>query len=171
VSTHSFWVGIYSHLIYNQIFGDFDKYLSNTLSYALTHDFIEYMTGDIVRIFKYSSPSLTREIETAEKSMLQKLDQKMQYIMDQWKTNLDNDEIKMVKSIVKAADFTSLLTYMRRELMRGNREIIPFYDIMSRDLGAMTESGTVNLGEYSFDLGSFYSELLNESLKVKESYT
>ena len=125
-STHSFWVTLYSALICTHL-GDSSPPLSEVLLYAVTHDISEAVTGDVVRVLKYSTPEMKQQVDRSEKILIDKL----------FPTLLKKITIKPTKKtkiIVKAADFMSLFHFMRREAARMNLEIIPFYYRMLRDM-------------------------------------
>jgi len=169
VSTHSYWVCTYANWIYNEVFKENTKYLVNVLVLSLTHDFMEHATGDVVRVFKYSSQKLKEEIDQAEEKMVQSMEPKIQRWLNQWQLGLNREESAMVKAIVKGADFLSLYTYMRREKLRGNNEVNPFYDIMMSDIGKMTSEPKITLGEVCFDQSNFYSEMLLQAMNIRDA--
>ena len=75
-----------------------------------------------------------------------------------------------MKAIVKAADFMSLFTYMRREVLMGNREVKPFFQIMVKDLLDMSNQPMVELESVKFDQGKFYSSIGVEASNIGEKY-
>ena len=170
VSTHSYWVSVYSLLIHKKLFLGSERLLISTLVYALSHDFIEGLTGDIVRVFKYATPELKRAIDDAESLMEDKLDPSIKEALFTWDKHLEPQEKNLVKAIVKAADFMSLFTYMRREVLRGNREVKPFYQIMIKDLLDMSSQPMVELESVKFDQGKFYSSIGVEASNIGEKY-
>lgn len=158
VSAHSYWVTFYSTLIYETL----DKggsLLPNIMLCALMHDFIEGHTGDFVRTFKYSSPDLKKSIEDAEEKELKNYPDQIRSLYDQVYKDKNDEEIQLIKAIVKAADFISLFGFMRREYVRGNREVKPFYKIMVNDLFRMSSLPDVNCGSIRFEQSRFYSDL------------
>ena len=141
VSTHSYWVAIYSILIHQKIAPKNYDLLNACVMHALMHDYVEGVTGDIVRTFKYSSLKLKSAIDEAENEIIKSMDasaQMMFRLSDELLEKSGNAEY--VKAIVKTADFISLYNYMTREYSRGNREILPFYERMISDLKMMWES-------------------------------
>jgi len=139
VATHTFWVTLYAILIHRHIHkgGTASHVEQEIMLAALTHDLAECVTGDVVRTFKYSNPELKRCIDESEDMMV------VRYFPEALKSIMrDSDRIyssssgQYVKSIIKAADFTSLFMFMNREWIRGNREITPFIKRMVRDLEA-----------------------------------
>lgn len=136
VAEHSYWVAQYSLLIHREA-SPSDFYIAPVLSYALMHDFVECVSGDLVRTFKYSTPELKRAVDEAEDKLAEGFDPKVKDLMSlPWQLVQDEADVKYVKAVVKAADFVSLHQYMVREVNRGNREVEPFYRRMKRDLTA-----------------------------------
>jgi 5'-deoxynucleotidase YfbR-like HD superfamily hydrolase len=130
-STHSFWVTLYSALICTHL-GDSAPPLSEVLLYAVTHDIAEAVTGDVVRVLKYSTPELKEQVDRSEKILIDKM---FPHLLKK----ISIKPTRKVKIIVKAADFMSLFHFMRREAARMNLEIIPFYYRMLRDMKSESE--------------------------------
>lgn len=168
VSTHSFWVCFYSMLIYDKLTPKDDKLVAPILMNALMHDFVESRTGDFVRTFKYSSSVLKTEIDKAEEAEKAKFPEEVQnlYSMGQASHLSDKDRI-LIHEIVKAADFLSLFSYMKRELIRGNGEVHPFYDIMVKDLYKMSGCSVITGTVSSFDKGMFFCHLAQEAESLR----
>lgn len=134
VAEHSYWVSIYALLIHKEASG-VDFYVGPILAYAVTHDLVECVTGDLVRTFKYSTARLKEAVDDAEEKVVEGLHPMVQDIMSYpWSIAQAPVDKAYVKAVVKAADFVSLHQYMIREVNRGNREIEPFYQRMKRDL-------------------------------------
>jgi 5'-deoxynucleotidase YfbR-like HD superfamily hydrolase len=112
-------------------------------THAITHDSSESISGDVVRPFKYSSKELKLAIDNAESIIKARLPSNIQKLMDCHEIILKTlgrpEEAKYVEDVVKAGDFLSLWMFMRREMMRGNREIFPFVDAMVVDLRSMAD--------------------------------
>ncbi len=140
VAAHSYWVALYSMMIHNR-FSDYcgfnnDSIKSALLCEALIHDAVEAFTGDIVRLFKYTTPSLKKEIDNAECKWSELFSTSIT------NTGVDalNDECKRyVKRVIKLADFISLYTYLSREVQRGNSEILPFHSRMINEFILMAD--------------------------------
>lgn len=134
VAEHSYWVATYSLMIHRAAsLADF--YIAPILSYALMHDVVECVSGDLVRTFKYSTPKLKEAVDEAEDLLAEGFNPRVKDLMAlPWGMVNDNADVKYVKAVVKAADFVSLHQYMVREVNRGNREVVPFADRMQRDL-------------------------------------
>lgn len=175
-STHSYWVSIYAAMIHLSMFPEDLKTLGAVIMVSIVHDAAECVTGDVVRVFKYSTPELKIEVDRAEDILVQKLlGPKIQNLFDvasemsKGDATPERDKVpSYVKSVVKAADFLSLFQYMRREAARGNLEIIPFYNRMMIDIHdmAITLDNTVyNSGFPSY----FYQVLLNEARNVRDA--
>lgn len=136
VAEHSYWVAQYALLIHRET-GAPDFLIAPVLSYSLMHDYVECVTGDLVRTFKYSTEELKRAVDAAEEKLVGGFDPKVRELMDlPWTLVSSPADTAFVKAVVKAADFVSLHQYMVREVSRGNREIEPFFQRMKRDLVA-----------------------------------
>lgn len=162
VSTHSFWVALYSAMIHSEMNGpgDLTKFI---LSYALVHDASEARSGDFVRTFKYSSKELKEAINKGEKAMMDSLPSRIKNMFD-LPNHLSSTEKAYIYHIIKAADFLSLQQFMLREWNKGNTEIKCFYMRMLDDLTIMSE----DVAEVDFDDKSFnkYVPLLVEFYKT-----
>lgn len=159
VSTHSYWVSLYSVLIHRILRPRNTTLIAPILITALIHDLPECVTGDVVRTFKYSSESLKREIDEAEAGIIKNF---AKPIFDLYALRDDlvgQEERQYIKDVVKAADFMSLHQYMLREIRRGNDEIIPFYKRMEMDLKNMSKS--------SSELSDLYKAMLKMAKKVR----
>lgn len=134
VAEHSYWVAQYSLLIHRAC-GAPDALIGPVLSYALVHDFVECVSGDLVRTFKYSTEELKRAVDDAEEKLAEGFPAEVKDLMRlPWALATEAEDAAYVKAVVKAADFVSLHQYMVREVNRGNREIAPFYERMKKDL-------------------------------------
>jgi 5'-deoxynucleotidase YfbR-like HD superfamily hydrolase len=139
VAEHSYWVAVYSLMIHRAA-SPTDFHIAPILSYALVHDLVECVSGDLVRTFKYSTPKLKEAVDEAEGLLSDGFDPRLKDLMElPWTLVQSNGDLKYVKAVVKAADFVSLHQYMVREVNRGNREIGPFFQRMQRDLLAEGE--------------------------------
>ena len=173
VAEHSFWVALYGGMIHRSLCPSVEI-LGAVVTSCLTHDLAECVTGDVVRVFKYSTPELKAEVDRAERILSDRLPPEVK--------DLEGMAAAMagaaarpwsdyVKAVVKAADFLSLFQYMRREAARGNLEIIPFYNRMADDISHMAETSGVS--DASGDITdarfpeSFYEELREEALAVR----
>jgi len=161
VSTHQYWVCLYSALIHHEVRPNDTHLVGQLLTSAMTHDLIEGWTGDLVRPFKYSSENLRSTIEEAEKNIFKTIPKLLRELMtpDPKISKLDHAYIKVV---IKSADFLSLFQYMRREAMRGNLEIEPFYNRMINDIKNMIAIEPVS----NFDAPCFYRHLYKASISV-----
>lgn len=162
VSAHSYWVCFYSTLIFTEISPNDRTLLAPLLVSAMMHDFVEGHTGDFVRTFKYSLPELKKAIDQAEELEIQKYPHQVQNLYKMAEDGLSFTDRMLIKSIIKAADFISLYSYMRKEFLRGNREIKPFYELMMRDIFRLSTMPKVESSGVIFDQGNFYLELANQ---------
>jgi len=176
VAEHSYWVAIYAAMIHLEILPDRDM-LGKVVLASLIHDLEECVTGDVVRVFKYSTPELKAEVDRAEALLSERLDPEVKAVSKTIRSftgltgSVETKWDRYTKAVVKAADFLSLFQYMRREAARGNMEIIPFYNRMVSDLSEMAETtGVSDAGEEVIDTGfpeSFYEELHAEAVAVR----
>ncbi len=160
-STHSYWVAIYSIMIHFHIHPD-DKDIGCLLLNALIHDLPECISSDVVRTFKYSTPELKQEIDRAEKLLLSKFPYNINFLFQFCQDNKN----KYIEAVTKAADFLSLFQYIRREIMRNNMEIYPFYIKMISDISSKTSGEIIN----KFNVKEFYEALLNESKRLETCF-
>lgn len=145
VSSHQYWVTIYSCLIHQELMPGDKKLVGPVLLKASIHDTQECITGDLIRTFKYSSKTLKDAIDEAEKNIMNKLPDRISSLFSLYEDMFrEKDEsvhelpdYVYVEAIVKAGDFLSLQQYMNREWLRGNREIEPFFQRMTDDLHMM----------------------------------
>lgn len=143
-STHSFWVAFYSALICAHL-KEKSPPLADVLLHALTHDAAEAVTGDVVRLLKYSTPELKKEIDRSEKILVNQMFPRIL-------RSLMVTPTKSVKAVVKAADWMSLFHYMRREAARMNMEIIPYYARMLSDLEVATKKAPKWLTKFYWEI-------------------
>lgn len=154
VAEHSFWVTLYAAAIYRFLESP-DHLYGPLLLRAVTHDLEECISGDIVRPLKYSTPELKEEVDRASEMLLNRM--VPEEILDLRKELVPpGEDWDYINCVVKAADWLSLFQYMRREAARGNREIIPFYNRMIRDLSEAAKQAP----DY---LVSFYNCLISEA--------
>ncbi len=172
VSAHSYWVSLYSVMIHREILQLVSKnsFLSPTtegkiLLRAVVHDLAECVTGDVVRVFKYSSTELKDAIDDGEQAMIDKyLPGKLREIVVGGLSE-DSEEDAYAKDVVKAADFLSLYHFMLREVQRGNREIEPFFKRMRTDLAKAGASQAMKKGAWSGALGGLYVRMSEAEIR------
>lgn len=162
---HSFWVALYAVMIHLELGGKPEDIGAVVLG-AVVHDLPECVTGDVVRTLKYSTPELKREVDRAEEFLSEKLlgpkIRGLLAVAELLRTKkAKKADPDYVKTVVKAADFMSLFQYMRREAMRGNLEIVPYFNRMRRDLHKMSRGAGEEPGTgFPFD---FYASLCDEA--------
>jgi 5'-deoxynucleotidase YfbR-like HD superfamily hydrolase len=175
VAEHSYWVAIYAAMIHRHIAGENCMVLmSQILLKALTHDIGEANTGDVIRTFKYSTPELKKEIDRAEGILLKNFPNEIANLFVETDGSCHNLD-KYIEVMVKAADFLSLFQFMRREAMKSNYEIRPFFTRMCEDLNMMAMKSDHTICEYDgetydFDGAAFYATLAEESIILRSSY-
>lgn len=165
---HSFWVALYAVMIHARVYptNKHDHLTAVIAVKALLHDAADSVAGDVVRVFKYSSPEFKKAVHEAEDVMFQRLPKEIRLLTARLIANrlkLTKDETMYVDTIIKAADFLSLFQYMRREALRQNLEIEPFYRRMTRDISDMANTIEPIL---SFDASQFYQALYAASSAV-----
>lgn len=179
---HQGWVCIYSLMIHNCL-RPLDVDLSGPIAtHAISHDIVECVTGDIVRTFKYSDLGLKNAIKTAEINILKNLPDSVQLLINCHTRQLalmnKSHELDYVETVVKMGDFLSLWNFMKRELLRSNREIVPYVKMMVDDLECMSRNflsgqSAVRVQDPSLlaSIGQFYRELANEAGFLKNRLT
>lgn len=167
VSAHSFWVTLYSMMINNRVFGisghKVDQIIElKILKKALSHDMVECVTGDFVRTFKYSSESLTHAIDKAETEVVQSIHSEIRDIIEGGSISENDPDREYIGGVVKAADFLSLHQFLRREVMRGNKEINPFVIRYKADLLLMSNKQKLKSSWFNESFANFYLCMLDD---------
>lgn len=159
---HSYYVALYALMIHAQVYPKpkQDKLTAAIAVKALLHDMSDSIAGDVVRVFKYSSTAFKEAVHGAEEAMLKKLPIEILSL----NIKLNKKDQAYVDAVVKAADFLSLYQYMRREAMRGNLEIVPFYKRMMNDIDGMISTKQVG----AFKACCFYGSLYDTSHRLYE---
>ena len=167
VSTHSYWVILYSAMIHNMHNPNDTETLCACVIAAMLHDYTEHRVGDFVRPFKYRTEALKLAIDEAENLIKNEFSIPVKNMFST-SDRLTSKSPEYVKSIVKAADFMSLYTFMIREFKRGNNEIVPFFERMIVDLDAMAKSNEnvkFITGGKDFEPDEFYTRLVINASK------
>jgi 5'-deoxynucleotidase YfbR-like HD superfamily hydrolase len=170
VSTHSYWVATYSAMIHQSMAPDDVVTLAACVMKAIVHDTQEKESGDFVRTFKYRTKALKREIDEAEKQIVEEFGPSMKalHVASESLTEKCGNGA-YVNAVVKAADFMSLHNFMVREIMRGNREIVPFFKRMVSDLDEMIEKSlgaTFKVGDSTFVPAVLYKDMMMNAIQV-----
>lgn len=171
---HLGWVCIYSLMIHKNLRPDDIYTVGAIATHAISHDITESVTGDIIRTFKYSSPKLKQAINEAEEALATQFPKPIRQILDLHEEQLKEagliHELQYVRTVVKMADFMSLWMFMGRELDRGNRQILPYHDLMIEDLKQMRKNfplpGDGSLP--SLSIRGFYAALANHSMLKRQ---
>lgn len=170
VAEHSYWVTLYSMLIHMKLYEEKPvdaPLMCAILSEATVHDIGECVTGDFVRTFKYSDPKLKEAIDEGEAKEVDKnLEKPLVDAIHQSSQLAEKNRIDYVKAVVKAADFLSLFQFMRREWVRGNREIKEFYEIMIKDLHGMAKKQEKSKIPEALNLADFYYKLAQDAAEL-----
>ncbi len=164
---HSFWVTLFSMMIHRHL-GAPDEHVAEITTHAVLHDLAECVTGDVVRTFKYATPEIKQAVDDAELILTEKLLPPEVKSLYAWSEGLapgenPQDYSDYAKAVVKAADWMSLYHYMRREAARGNREIIPFYNRMTVELG---KAGEKAYGTWTPEFSGLFKAMTSEANRV-----
>ena len=165
VSAHSFWVCLYAALIHRRLMGTQEPRLDLAVTlHALTHDLPECLTGDVVRTFKYASKDLKRAVDVTETAMFEeRMTTEVKSLVASIGDAVPPDDMKYVRTVVKAVDFMSLFQYMNREWNRGNLEMRPFVKRMRVDL--MAEAIKLKVGVwYEESLSHLYISMADSAM-------
>lgn len=125
VSTHSYWVTVFAFMLHRKVHGESKPQIESLIiKKALFHDVTEFITGDVIRMFKYSNENLTREIKKAEKSVMKGIETTFSEIADISKEESVYDEKirAYIEEVVKTADVCSVYMMLKRDWIRGNRD-------------------------------------------------
>jgi 5'-deoxynucleotidase YfbR-like HD superfamily hydrolase len=173
VSSHCFWAALYSALIHTEIYKkeDSDKLLGAIILKALMHDVGESISGDFVRTFKHSSEELKNAIDKAEETEFEKrIEQPIKNLV-KLSYNLSEMNNNYVNAIVKAADFLCLYQFMRREWLRGNREIKSNFQMMIEDLVKMAKKQSKQEIEHANELSDLYYDMASSASEMSNYYS
>jgi 5'-deoxynucleotidase YfbR-like HD superfamily hydrolase len=156
VAEHQYYVALYCLLIGNDIrMGYID--VAMALKTALVHDIEECLTGDFLRSFKKSTPILDKEISEASAVCAEKVfkelvgPQEVIELTGYWNNAKDHG---ISGRLVKFCDFLSVVGYLAREAVVGNR----FAELMLK-----TEVQTY-ANSFNFDLT--FSKYLTEVQEI-----
>lgn len=159
VAEHSYWVALYAALIHQEVSADTTLY-APIVTYALVHDIVECVSGDLVRTFKYSTEELKQAVDAAEEKLVSGFPTELKSLMSlPWTLIQHEGDNAYVKSVVKLADFVSLHQYMVRERMRGNSEIRPFFDRMQKDMRMMAKKYRENADVRVQSMAGLFDEM------------
>lgn len=89
-------------------------------SKALTHDMDESYSGDMIRMFKHSSPEIKIAMDTAAEKFMEEHSQEVMgnnAVCLLWKEAKSDD---LEGAIVSLADFLSVVSYVVQEIQAGN---------------------------------------------------
>lgn len=124
IPTHTFWVAYYAYMISLELEkkgAPISKEI--LLTKALLHDVPEFLTGDIMRVFKYNNKQLLNEIERTEGEMASDYFSKT---LDEETSDKLLELFKQCKDgsieghIVALCDYLSVISYCTTEYRKGN---------------------------------------------------
>ena len=128
VAHHSYIVAFFSRILAEEIFEDNEmKFL--ILSYALSHDYDEIFTGDILNPFKYNEFNGNEVRGVIDDFLKFKIEQKFNTdsATDKMFRDVLNKTIipPIARKIVKIADWISMYFYLKKERQLGNMGVDP----------------------------------------------
>lgn len=137
VAEHSYYVGLYSLMIaMDLIQSGFPVDLGQLFIKTTTHDLDEAMTGDVIRSFKYSTPTLHGEMvkatETVVQGMFNDLNVSAGGAKSLYKHWIDSKDDTIEGKIVSVSDLLSVLSYSMRQIDLGNTR---FYNVLEEAIG------------------------------------
>lgn len=124
VGHHSFIVSWITRIICENIFVD-SKPILDCTTYAIFHDFNEFITGDVnhnVKYNQFNGESIRNSLDEfiswyVDKNFPKSLDKTSILLNKMLKEEID----PFVKKIVKVADWMSMLMYLHKEYSLGNK--------------------------------------------------
>lgn len=124
VAEHSWYVAFYSFLIAQDLISRGQPVdLGKLLSRAIVHDLDESMTGDFLRVVKYSHPGLKSALDEVSVSMMNAISDDLKVgITDTW-ASAKADDIEGM--IVEVVDLARVLSYVVEEIKSGNEHMRP----------------------------------------------
>lgn len=165
IAEHSYYVSVFSLMIHQKVCPDKKELIGPLAHYAITHDMDECVTGDVVRVFKYISKEFKESVDKASEETFERYAEDSLKDFMNIEFGLDEEEKRYINLVVKAADFWSLMMFMRREAAKMNREIIPFYLRFLEDLRMMAEKQK-EIEIFDFMPSPFYYAILNYSRQM-----
>lgn len=127
VGHHTFIVVWFTRLLCQEIWGNSNNELTlEIVTKAIFHDFDEMFTGDILHTVKHNHENADKIRELLDKYVVSASERK--FSADTASGVLMNDNIMLVsrsvtKSVVKLADWLSMLYYLKREIDMGNKDL------------------------------------------------
>lgn len=129
VSQHTFWVILFTRIISSRILKKTDfQFVMMCVDAATVHDFEETTTGDVLFDFKHNSLNGTKVVELIDEYSKEQIDKnfpKGSVFNDYLQQALAQNEVKIIKAIVKVADWLACLKYEKQELDFGNSAFQP----------------------------------------------
>ncbi len=149
---HVFFTTWYSYILAMHCNLDLhmDLNIGEVLERGMLHDLEEARTGDINRLFKYTTPDLKREIDAAAQMHLREMmlpllpesaEAFASSVVEVWGCSKDDSYEGLV---VRLADYMSVLSYMWSELTCANYTMFRYQDDM------LQYSQTFDCSEYDF---------------------
>lgn len=187
VAQHSFWVSLYSNIIFTAVIPmrsewEYDQQVYykdlklSVMEHAMIHDVPEIFTGDVLFDLKYNSlngEQIRNHIEDYEDHMISeelnngKVSQILWMLMKRYK----QPTARLAKRFVKVADWLACLTYEYNELKLGNRYFENrIFDLSIGQLQAASQNLLDDLVEFypydkvEFDSAFITTELINFNL-------
>lgn len=132
VSQHSFWVGLFSTCLAEEIFPDENCTFSAKIKLRITrlalfHDLDEFITGDINHTVKnnvYNGSDIKENLDLLiEKTVLDKFDTNAPFSRMMLNYLVYDHKLDLEKHIVKICDWLSFLKYLQNEIDLGNKTV------------------------------------------------
>lgn len=128
VAEHSFSTALYCLVLGSELRAKGLKIdVELAVKRALIHDIEESHSGDFIRTFKHSDPELAKAIEKAAEKFAGTLFKEMasapvaKELLAMWK---DSKDRTLEGMLVEFADFLSVVSYVLREALMGNRSLL-----------------------------------------------
>lgn len=122
VAEHSYYTALYSYMIAFSIKKRYNYLdLEAIMARSLVHDIEESCSGDFIRSFKHSSPTVRNAIDMASRSFAFGIFDRLEPLTKQLRRLWSDAKCGTLEgAIVKFADFLSVLSYMLTEVRLGN---------------------------------------------------
>ncbi len=132
VAHHSFIVSWFSRILVEEMFPEGEEKLKlDVTTYAIFHDFDEMFSGDIthnVKYNKYNGHKIKEMIDDYCHHMVSTKFKEFSPTNNMLKSYLLGDNDPVVKTIVKLADWLSMLFYVKKEITLGNKDLYKEFD-------------------------------------------
>jgi 5'-deoxynucleotidase YfbR-like HD superfamily hydrolase len=176
VAQHTYIVTLFSRIIFEEVFSlsEINESIRNIilveiLTYALFHDFDESFTGDILHNFKHNSFNGDKFVKHTNEYLNEvKIDKfnsgnPTHDLISKYA--FDKNVSKLVKNIVKLADWLSMTFYIKKEIMLGNKNVENQFKYCIEESRKQCEL-LINHLEFNYKDKNYLSEILNDLIKT-----